>query len=487
MYVPHQIHLTPIQATKLMSGGAINIPLHQMGSDKGSEVILLKAPNAKKLLSGFKRNKGVRIMMSPDEIEATMMKGSGVNIGKAFKKLGRDIKRGFTRDVIDPTKKVAKDVERGFKREVIDSGLGKKIASELIDVGTNIVLPTALGGLSVLAGDPTGMSGQIVGSIAGRELDKLASKAGYGIMSQADAKKKYMALIRSMRGMSEGEKMKIKGSGFFKELKKWTGIGKSKFIKGAKKIGKDVLATGAMLAGEAVTAKTGNPVAGAMVQASIEKAGSKTIDSIRPSKGKLGIKFDPKEGVKSLTKDAKMYAVEAVDREIDKLPPEYRGLAQDALAGKYPDAKSLIYDVAQTTTRGLVDEAMSSPIPLGGLGVRRLKKGRGATQSKAFKQALKNNFGGLALTNSVMDNVSITEAEKMGARVNMNVAPSAIENPSDYGFMSPYQRMDSPAMNPFVPKTYIQEGGVGAGYNGLSQSELNAIMGKGLYYGKGLY
>jgi hypothetical protein len=243
-----------------MSGGAINIPIHQMGSDKGSEVILLKAPNAKKLLTGFKRNKGVRIMLEPDEIDATMMKGSGINIGKAFKKLGRDIKKGATKAFSEVDRAVIKPVAKGFKKEIIDSGLGKKIASELIDVGTQIVLPTALGGLSMLAGDPTGMSGQIVGSIAGKQLDRLAEKGGYGITSQADAKKKYMALIRSMRGMTEAEKMKIKGSGFFQTLKKFTGVGKKQFLRGAKKIGKDVLSAGAMLAGEAVSAKTGNPL-----------------------------------------------------------------------------------------------------------------------------------------------------------------------------------------------------------------------------------
>ena len=478
MYVPHQIHLTPTQATKLMSGGAINIPIHQMGSDKGSEVILLKAPNAKKLLSGFKKSKGVRIMLSPDEIEATMMKGSGVNIGKAFKKLGKDIKKGATKAISEVDKAVLKPVAKGFQKEIVDSGVGKKIAKELIDVGTQVVLPTALTGLSMLAGDPTGLSGAMVGNVAGRQLDTLAEKHGYGITSQADARKKYMALIRSMKGMSEAEKMKIKGSGFFKTLKKWTGVGKTQFLKGAKQMGKEAVKVGAMAVGEAVGAYTGNPVAGAMLGASLEKAGSKMVDSIQPSKGKLGIKFDPKSGISALKDDAKMYAIEAVDREIDKLPPEYRGVAQDALAGKYPDAQSLIYDVAQ---RGVLSSSM------GGMGMRRLKKGKGATQSKPFKQALKNNFGGLALTNAVTDNMSVAEAEKMGARVNANVRPSMIETPSDYGFMSPYARMDSPAMNPFIPTTYLQEGGTGSGYGSISQSEYNKMMGAGLYYGRGLY
>lgn len=481
MYVPHQIHLTPMQASKLMSGGAINIPIHQMGSDKGSEVILLKAPNAKKLLTGFKRNKGVRIMLEPDEIEATMMKGSGINIGKAFKKLGRDIKKTATSAGRAIDKEVLKPVAKGFKKEIIDSGVGKEIARNLIDVGTSVVLPTALGGLSMLAGDPTGMSGQMVGQVAGQQLDRLAEKHGYGITSQADAKKKYMALIRSMRGMSEAEKNKIKGSGFFKTLKKWTGVGKTQFLKGAKQMGKEAVKVGSMAIGEAVGAYTGNPVAGAMLGASLEKAGSRAVDSIQPSKGKLGIKFDPKSGINSLKQDAKMYAIEAVDRQIDKLPPELRSVAEDALAGKYPDASSLVRDAVQTQMTTTAGFGMRPTLR----GVR--KAGRGATQSKAFKQALKNNYGGLALTNAVMDNLSVAEAEKRGARMNANVRPSRIETPSDYGFMSPYARMDSPAMNPFVPTTYLQEGGTSSGYGNISQSEYNKIMGAGLYYGRGLY
>jgi hypothetical protein len=75
----------------------------------------------------------------------------------------------------------------------------------------------------------------------------------------------------------------------------------------------------------------------------------------------------------------------------------------------------------------------------------------------------------------------------MGARLSANVRPSSIESPSDYGFMSPYQRMDSPAMNPFVPTTYLQQGGTDSGYGGISQSQANKLMGAGLYYGRGLY
>jgi hypothetical protein len=476
MYVPHQIHLTPIQAHKLMSGGAVNIPVRQMGSDKGSEVVLFKAPNAKKLMSGFKRNKGVRIMMSPDEIEATMMKGSGVNIGKAFKKLGKDIKSG--------AEKAGSAISREVINPYVDAVSSKQAMNVYKQIGKHAIeqgIPVATALASMALGDPTGMSGAVVGNVAQQYASKAYSqKTGAG-MRPDEARKEYMKLIRSMRGMSEAQKAQIKGSGFFKTLKKTTGIGKTQFISGAKKIGKNVLSEASQVAGQALTAYTGNPMAGAMLTSTLDKSGGKMIDSIEPSKGKLGIKFDPRSGMKSLSNDAKMFAIEAIDREIDKLPPEYRGVAQDALAGKYPDAQSLIYDVG---SKSMSESDMRS---LMGLGMRSVKKGRGATQSKAFKQALKNNYGGLALTNSVMDNVSVSEAEKMGARLSANVRPSQIETPSDYGFMSPYQRMDSPAMNPFVPTTYLQQGGTSSGYGGVSQSELNKLMGAGLYYGRGLY
>ena len=476
MYVPHQIHLTPIQAHKLMSGGAVNIPVRQMGSDKGSEVVLFKAPNAKKLMSGFKRNKGVRIIMSPDEIEATMMKGSGVNIGKAFKKLGKDIKSG--------AEKAGSAISREVINPYVDAVSSKQAMNVYKQIGKHAIeqgIPVATALASMALGDPTGMSGAVVGNVASQYASKgYSQKTGAG-MRPDEARKEYMKLIRSMRGMSEAQKAQIKGSGFFKSLKKYTGVGKTQFINGAKKIGKDVLSEASQVAGQALTAYTGNPMAGQMLTSTLDKAGGKMIDSLEPSKGKLGIKFDARSGMSSLKNDAKMYAIEAVDRQIDKLPPEYRGVAQDALAGKYPDAQSLIYDVGSRSMDSGLDVSKI------GLGMRRVKKGRGASQSQAFKQALKNNYGGLSLTNAIMDNVSVSEAEKMGARMSANVKPSSIETPSDYGFMSPYQRMDSPAMNPFVPTTYLQQGGTSSGYGGISQSQLNKIMGSGLYYGRGLY
>lgn len=451
-FVPHQIHLTRPQIQKLGKGLATNLKHSQMGADKGDFVVMLHPQNARKMLTSFKKSKGMRLTLSPEEIEMTEKHGSG----------------------------------------------------------------------------------------------------------------------------------------FFRTLKKWTGIGKTQFLGEAKKIGKKVVSTGAMAVGEAVGAYTGNPVAGAMLGQSLSKAGEKMVDSIQPSKGKLGIKFDPREGVKSLKEDAKMYAVEAMDREIDKLPPDQKRIAEKALAGEYPDASSFIMDVGKASVSGrgvlgkrppkgspemkeymaklralkgskggkinigrafrnlgrdikrsaektgslikrdLIDpagkaltskdamnvykeigrHAIEQGIPaittLGSMALgdptgmsgamlgnvasqyaskeykgavgrgmivpmvrprgRPRKGGAVASLSKPYKEALKYNYGGLEVA-SFADNRPVSDFS-----VNPRVRPSSTEMT-----LSPYAKLDSPAMNPFVPKYYTQEGGASCGYGG-----------RGLYAG-GLY
>lgn len=442
-FVPHQIHLTKGQITKLGKGLSTNLKHSQMGADKGDYVVMLHPQNARKMLTSFKKTKGMRLKLSPEEIEMTEKHGSG----------------------------------------------------------------------------------------------------------------------------------------FFQTLKKWTGVGKTQFLGEAKKIGKRVVADGAMAVGTAIGAYTGNPVAGAMLGQALGKAGEKTIDSIQPSKGKLGIKFDPKEGLRSLKQDAKNYAVEAIDRQIEKLPPAQREVAEKALAGQYPDSASFVYDAVGSMGRGVLGKrppkgspemkeymaklralkgskggkiniakafrdagrkiksgfekeiakpfmrdvakpaekaltskdamsvykeigrhAIEQGIPaittglsmlagdptgmsgniIGNIGSQYASKaykdevGRGmvipmmkprgrprkqggatASLSKPYKEALKYNYGGLEVA-SFADNRPVSDFS-----VNPRVRPSSTEMT-----LSPYARMDSPAMNPFIPMKYTQEGGTSCGYGG---------------------
>lgn len=87
---------------KLHQGLPIQISYDAMGADKGDAVIGLKEGNAKKLMSAFKKGKGLRMSMDDEELDFTMKSGSGI-LGD-IKKVGRKVQRG------------AKKVERGIVR-----------------------------------------------------------------------------------------------------------------------------------------------------------------------------------------------------------------------------------------------------------------------------------------------------------------------------------------------------------------------------------
>lgn len=410
--IPHQIHLTTAQIKKIGSGLGVNLKHSQMGADKGDVVVMLKPQSARKMLTAYRKSKGMRLSMSPEEIDETMKQGGG----------------------------------------------------------------------------------------------------------------------------------------FFKALKKYTGINKSGVIAGAKRIGKEVIEHGAEVAGTAIGAYMGDPAMGYAIGQSLGKAGTKIIDSVEPTKA--GVKFRPSEGVASIKRDARKIAVEAIDKQLDKMPPEYRHIGEKALAGEYPDSASAIRDVAsasfgiglyggklkkgsaeakarmaelrsrkaggkigdsikkafsksshavgdaltsrkaintyKTIGRHAIEQgiplattlasmALGDPTGMSGAMVgnvaqeyasRGYSKGTGArvggalaSNSKPFKQALKMNklTYGLELGGFSADSNEPISKFKTNSRVR----PSSTEMT-----LSPYQMMSSPAMNPFVPTYATQAGGTTCGYGG---------------------
>ena len=453
-FIPHQLHLTRPQMTKLMKGQGVNIPYAHRGSDKGSAVMMLHPHNAKRLLTGYRRGKGVRIMLAPAEMEACAMHGRGFK--DFFKKLGRDIKRGFTKTIIEPAKKtftprLGRDIVAGLE------DAGKKTASALIHSG----IPAVAG----LAGDALGgPAGGVAGAVAGDLLaNQLGKMTGYGLYGgempdPATARKQYMAMIRSMRGMSEAEKQQIRGSGLFKMLHK-IGISKKSVIDGIKNVGKKAIRVGATALGTAIGAYAGNPMLGATLGDALGRAGETGLDSMKPSKH--GVSFDRGEAVSSLKRDMKTLAKDKLTELVDsKVPPELRGVAHQVLAGERLDtiAKQELEkrvgqarDYAQREARRYVE----------GNGVRprgrpRKLVGTGATDSSAYKKALSANFSGLQLTSADSANRPVSSFD-----VNPLVRPS-----SDEMTLSPYQASSAPAMNPFIPTLYTQQGGTQSGYGG---------------------
>jgi hypothetical protein len=81
-------------------------------------------------------------------------------------------------------------------------------------------------------------------------------------------------------------------------------------------------------------------------------------------------------------------------------------------------------------------------------------QGRGVGNSKPYKRATKV-LTGVAPT-TVVNNAPVSKFS-----VDKRVKPSG-----DQMTLSPYQMPSAPAMNPFVPKRYTQEGGTQSGYGG---------------------
>lgn len=104
---------------KLHQGLPIQISYDAMGADKGDVVIGLKDGNAKKLMSAFKKGKGLRMSMDDEELDFTMKSGSGLI--DDIKKVGRKVEKGVVRGankVAKPIKKVIRKIPEEQRKQM---------------------------------------------------------------------------------------------------------------------------------------------------------------------------------------------------------------------------------------------------------------------------------------------------------------------------------------------------------------------------------
>jgi len=94
-----QISISPAQLSKIRRGLPIQISHGSIGN--GDMVIAVHPENAKKMMSAFKRGKGLRIKMDENEVRA-----SGLLDG--IKRLGKKVEKG----VVDVGNKVAKPAKK---------------------------------------------------------------------------------------------------------------------------------------------------------------------------------------------------------------------------------------------------------------------------------------------------------------------------------------------------------------------------------------
>jgi len=130
------LSISPAQMTKIRKGMPIQISHGSMGN--GDVVVSLHPENAKKMMSAFKRGKGLRIQMDEDEVRASGLLGS-------LKKLGKKVEKG----VVDVGNKVAKPTKK------IISKIPKPIRDVLQDEAQGLIDTTGTT-LGMMVGQATG-------------------------------------------------------------------------------------------------------------------------------------------------------------------------------------------------------------------------------------------------------------------------------------------------------------------------------------------
>jgi hypothetical protein len=344
------VSCSPSQMRKLKSGGAVT--LKQSNFVDGSPNRIMVMPNtSRRIMTAMKKGKGVRIALKPEEDVVAMTEGGAVSMkgmtGRAMAMKGA----GAGKRVRNALKKTGSVVKKGF-----ETPAGRAIASKLIDIGTQEVLPAALGAASMALGDPTGMSGEMVGEMAGRAINRAAAKKGYG------AGKKVKKVVK-------------------KAVKKAAPI--------LKEIGKIALREGTAAAGQALTEYTGDPAAGAAFERIVNAGGDRFIET-----------GSAKSGLRASAGSAKNMAGEYLD--------DYMMERQGMGLGGLP----------RRTRNGL-------------------RMGQGmAHLTPAYSVAMRSSTIGAGF--KVADDRMVTPA----------TAPSSVIQTG-----SPFQRINSPAMSPYIPSS----------------------------------
>jgi hypothetical protein len=156
-FIPHQLAVTTAQAKKIIRGQGVIIPHNQMGSSAGEHIMMLAPNTARKLLTSYKKGKGMRLALSPAELHQTIAQGRG------FKEIFHKISKAA--------------------QSVVSHPAGKHLAKYAVDVGSTILGDLA----SEYIGDEAGKTlGKTVGVAGKMAIDHHSAppplqKKGYGV------------------------------------------------------------------------------------------------------------------------------------------------------------------------------------------------------------------------------------------------------------------------------------------------------------------
>jgi hypothetical protein len=432
-FIPHQIHLTGDKVKKMLKGLPVILPFSHMGSGVGHHVVMLKPQNARKLLTAYKKGKGMKLHLHPDELHHTIHHGMGF---------------------FDMAKKLYHGVKETVKKALHNPAVND-MAQQGVRYGAD-ALGTAVG---TYFGNP--VAGAMVGDVIGR--------AGANAIKRGEIDTG--TLHNEVYGPLKSQAKEIAFDAIHNKIhdlpKEYQGVAKEA-LQGAFDVSKSKKNTnyeGFGIKRKGGKLKKGSAEAKAFM-ASIRKKkhggainwdplhlGDKlrdfghTIEDkvIHPAEAKIKQTFTP-SNIMSGLKTAGHYLIPATTGALGGIAGDFVGGPLGGIAGS----------AGGSYLGKKIDEKLGIGLGLKRMRGRPKKGGDLASMSRAYKQALRNNFNGLTLSNEVINNAPVGNYQ-----INPKVKPSSTEMT-----LSPYQGINSPAMNPFVPTNYAQMGGTSSGYGG---------------------
>ena len=465
-FIPHQMGLMRTQPKNLIMGKPVVIPFHQMGAQAGEHIMMLKPANARKILTAFKKGKGIKMRLTPEEIHHSIHHGAGF---------------------MDWAKKAYKKVSKGVS-SALKNPLVREVAKQGIHYGAD-ALGTAVG---TYFGNPE--AGYMVGDMLGRAgehaVENRSVKAGgEHLVGSAKQKGKEVAYDAIKQNISKlpAEVQPIARKALDQSFSQTHGQAEAQAEHnmgfGVKRRGRP--SKGGMVGGtHGIRTMGAGLVGGRLVKGSPEAKAYMASIRAKKSGGNIfkdiGRALDPKKnGVSKAFK--KTFTPKLGNEIVDGLKvaghygiPAITG----ALGGIAGSTLGGVGGVAGSALGSYAGNQINKQIGIGVRGRGRPRKSGGslASASSAYQQALRNNFDGLVLNSS-----SVSNAPVSNFKVNPRVRPSSSEMT-----LSPYQSMSSPAMNPFIPTSYKQMGGTSCGYGGRGLVG-GGLVGGGLYGASGGY
>ena len=409
-----QLHISPAQMSKIKKGLPIQIAHKSMGADKGNVVISLKPEKAKKMMSAFKRGKGLRIQMDEDEVRGSGFFDKVVKSVKSVAKKTEKVAVDAGNAVAKPVKSVLKEIPEPI-REVLKSEAQGLIDTTGATLGTMIAKTTGdaeLGGMVQKGISDTGdelLSGEKLS--LGSKILPIAKKSVNVAVDMIDDPQ-YKAVAKAI--------VKKAGAGLYGKA----GSG----LRGSGLSGKGLKGSG--LSGGAIENK--------MMKR--EKPVYTTMPVKRPLKGSQ----EMKDKMAKIRAGKKGEGFGSFVKNVGKTAKKGAQSTKKAVFGKrMADEMEYVLPVMGGTMGAVGGSA------IGGVGGGAFGSAVGASAGSALAKDMKKKGYGVK-----KNKMAVVKTPTRGR--NPKVKP-----PSDIPTFSPFAKLSSGQNNPFVPMNSFQAGGTG--------------------------